>query len=207
MDTVIASPDAANLADAVMPDNNVQSVTEQFQGENNELQTQENTSQEQQTQTLQTQAPINYDVTLPEGYFLSDDMRAQFTKVAQECGLSNDAANKLINLHVQQMEAAAREQASGIADKAADFERLSRQDSEIGGAHFETSLKTAKAALNQFGTAALADVLNQSGLGNHPEMIRLFARIGKAMGEGHYAGSKETVTERPRTRAEIMYGK
>ena len=34
-----------------------------------------------------------------------------------------------------------------------------------------------------FGTPELRDVLNMTGLGNHPEIIRAFYRAGKAISE------------------------
>jgi hypothetical protein len=41
----------------------------------------------------------------------------------------------------------------------------------------------AKKALDAFGTAELRSLLNESGLGNHPEVIRFMFRAGKAISE------------------------
>jgi hypothetical protein len=41
----------------------------------------------------------------------------------------------------------------------------------------------AKKALDAFGTTELRSLLNESGLGNHPEVIRFMFRAGKAISE------------------------
>lgn len=62
-----------------------------------------------------------------------------------------------------------------------DWAEASRNDSEFGGDAFATNIKTAIKALDAFGTDELKALLNESGLGNHPEIIRAFYRVGRAM--------------------------
>jgi len=45
------------------------------------------------------------------------------------------------------------------------------------------SLGTAKKALDAFGTPELQTLLNESGLGNHPEIIRFMVRAGRAISQ------------------------
>jgi hypothetical protein len=59
----------------------------------------------------------------------------------------------------------------------------SKQDKEFGGPALAENLSVAKKALDAFGTAELRTLLNESGLGNHPEIVRLFFRAGKAISE------------------------
>ena len=187
------------LADAVMPDNKVQSITQTIENQNTEQEAQV----QQPAQPLM--APAAYQFHVPEGYFLSDGMREELTKTAQQYGMTNDAANAMIQLHLKQMEATAREMEAKASEQPAIYEREARQDPEFGGAKFEQSLSTAKAALANFGSAKLLELLDQTGLGNHPEMIRLLYRVGRAQKEGGYGGGAPVPTE-TRTRADIMYG-
>jgi hypothetical protein len=47
--------------------------------------------------------------------------------------------------------------------------------------------------MQQFGTPELKAALEQTGMGNHPELVRLFAKVGKAMGEDSLvAGGKSS---------------
>jgi hypothetical protein len=59
----------------------------------------------------------------------------------------------------------------------------------------------AKKALDAFGTAELRSLLNESGLGNHPEVIRFMFRAGKAISEDSMVtGTKgEAKSARPRS--------
>jgi hypothetical protein len=66
-----------------------------------------------------------------------------------------------------------------------------RSDKEFGGEKLTENLAVAKRALDTFGTPELRTLLNESGLGNHPEIIRAFFRAGKAISEDKFvtAGS------------------
>jgi len=44
----------------------------------------------------------------------------------------------------------------------------------------------ARKALETFGTPELRDVLNMTGMGNHPEVIRAFYKAGKAISEDRF---------------------
>ena len=59
-------------------------------------------------------------------------------------------------------------------------------DKEIGGEKFTENLALARKALESFGTPELQDVLNMTGLGNHPEVIRAFYKAGKAISEDRF---------------------
>lgn len=58
-----------------------------------------------------------------------------------------------------------------------------KSDKELGGEKLNENLATAKAALTQFGTPALVELLNTSRLGDHPEIVRAFYRAGKAIAD------------------------
>ena len=72
-----------------------------------------------------------------------------------------------------------------------DWANQSKSDQEFGGESLDTNLEIAKQALNAFGTDALKSLLSESGLGNHPEIIRFMYRAGKAISEDSYVGNSE----------------
>ena len=51
-------------------------------------------------------------------------------------------------------------------------------------------MATARRAIERFGTPALRQLLNETGLGNHPEMVRLAVRVGRALAEDSVAGAR-----------------
>ena len=59
----------------------------------------------------------------------------------------------------------------------------SRNDKEFGGAALDANLAIAKKALDTYGTPEIRQLLETTGLGNNPEMIRFFWRVGKTLTE------------------------
>jgi len=149
--------------------------------------------------------PDSYTLTAPEGMSLDPEAVAAATPVLRELGLSNEQANKLVPV--------AGQFAQGIMDKSnrailaqvqADRKAWldsARADPEIGGRHWDATLNTASRALDALGFARGSPfrvLLDESGLGNHPEMIRAFKKVGEAIGEdGFERGNGASASRRP----------
>lgn len=65
-------------------------------------------------------------------------------------------------------------------DQEAAWAQATKADPELGGHKLKESLRNARWALDFFGDAELYGYLDESGLANHPEIIRLFKRVGEA---------------------------
>jgi hypothetical protein len=76
---------------------------------------------------------------------------------------------------------AIKDSADTIQKAAAEWAAAAVADKEYGGDMLTDSLVTAKKALDAFGTPELRTLLNDSRLGNHPEVIRFMVRAGKAL--------------------------
>ena len=124
--------------------------------------------------------PESYgDFTLPEGVTPDDAVMDAFKSLAAENGLSQEAAQKFVDLQAQLNQ----KQQQSIVGITQQWAKDARADTEFGGAAFDRNVGLAQQALSAFGSPALTDLINQTGLGNHPEIIRAFYRIGKAMSE------------------------
>lgn len=125
-------------------------------------------------------APEDYgDFTMPEGIQVDEAAVTEFKALAAEMQLSKDQAQKLVDMEANRIKA--------MHDA---WERTSQQwvqdvksDKEIGGDNFAPSLSSAAKALDTFGTPELRALFNANGLGNHPELVRFCARVGKAVAE------------------------
>lgn len=84
------------------------------------------------------------------------------------------------------------------------FEELQR-DPEVGGPKLEENVKTViRPVIQRYGSQQLVEVLDQSGLINHPEVVRFLYRVGKAHAEGSVVRAEvSSVSAKPRTTAEI----
>lgn len=126
------------------------------------------------------------DLVLPEGLSPDAETGAAFRSLAAEAGLSRDTAQKLVDLQAGLI----RKQGDAARDTARAWAKDAAADAEYGGADFARNAGIARQALQAFATPALVELLDNSGLGNHPELIRAFYRVGKAMAEdGRVGGS------------------
>lgn len=126
-------------------------------------------------------APEKYtDFTAPENAALDPAVMTEFASVARELNLPQDKAQLLVD-KMQPIMAA--RQAEQVATLTASWETETRADPEIGGVNMDANLVHAARAMNTFATPAFKEVLNRSGLGNHPELVRFMVKAGKAISE------------------------
>jgi len=156
-------------------------------------------------------APEAYaDFTMPEGVQADPELMTSFAGVAKELGLSQEQAQKLVDL--QAKSAVGGEKARAEALEAALTKQSEawvneiKSDPEFGGDKFEATLATASKAMQTFGSPELRGLLNESGLGNHPELIKLFHRIGAGISEDSLVMPGNNAGAGKRSREEIMYG-
>lgn len=143
-------------------------------------------------------APEQYEFNAPEGAAFDDHVIGQFSEVAKELNLSQEAAQKVLDKIAP---ALAEKQSRMIESVRTEWAESARADKEFGGQKLSENLAVAQKALNQFGTPELRALLNESGLGNHPEIIRAFYRAGKAISEdGFVSGSRNAAPADPARR-------
>ena len=125
-------------------------------------------------------APEAYEFTPPEGHVLDDGVIGKFSEVAKELNLPQDKAQKVLDVMAP---AIAERQAAALQSMTQEWAESARADKEFGGEKLTESLASAKKALDAFGTPELVTLLNESGIGNHPDVIRFMVRAGKAISE------------------------
>lgn len=148
--------------------------------------------------------PDKYDLKKPEGSLLSDEHIKGIAEFAKTHGLTNEKAQALLNresqLQTAAREAVVAEQAEQVSKLQESWITTASKDTEYGGAEFAKNSELAKRVLVKFGTPefnAILDDPKQGRFGNHPELLRVFVRIGKAMSEdqlispGAHGGKKE----------------
>ncbi len=152
-------------------------------------------------------APETYTFKAPEGVTLDDSTMLEFSTVAKELGLPQDAAQKLIDkLAPKIADLSANAQKDAIANLQAEWTTSTKADKEFGGDKLDVNLSVAKKALDAFGTPELRTLLNETGLGNHPEIIRAFYRAGKTISEDSFVKGGTQPAKAGRTQAEALYG-
>ncbi len=160
-----------------------------------------------------TTAPEKYDfaaLKLPEGIKLESAIVDAVAPVFKELGLSQEQANKLVTAH---SEALAKHAAAAEEKAESDFKQhmADRANENIAavkkqwGNDFDVNLKVAQRGLARLfpGTEGKR-LLDETGLGNHPEFLNAFLAAGRSIQEDK---PPQTTTPAGRkSNAEVFYG-
>ncbi len=149
--------------------------------------------------------PDKYDLKLPKDSLLEAAHIEKTMAYAKEKGLSQDEAQSLLEREHAVVAAYVDAERSKLEIQKDEWVKLSNADKEFGGEKFKQSVELAHRVLAKHGSQALKGALNETGLGNHPELIRLLVRIGKGMADDSavFVG-REPAPEK--SAAEILYG-
>ena len=136
------------------------------------------------------------DVTWPEGAL--EDLKT----TAHEMGLTADQVQKLVDLEARYARTGAQQ---GEEEKRQIVERWAEQTKAYYGPQFDQVLERAVRAADAFGGPELRELLQATGLGNHPVIVRTFNEIGKSISEDCMPGGKPAAVQ-DKTFAEALYG-
>lgn len=144
------------------------------------------------------------DFDMPEGIELDTQLMDQAQPLFKELGLNQEQAQKLVDFQASQVQASQTGQAEAFNQLKQDWQDQSKNDNDIGGDKFEQSVSDAREAIGKFGTPELTKLLNDFGIGNHPEMIRFMSKVGNLTRED-VPGSTGSPTNAKADRVSILY--
>lgn len=144
------------------------------------------------------------DFTLPDGVQVDGEQLTEAKKMFAADGLSQDRAQAYVDLYTEKLKEATEAPYKLWAETQRAWQDEVRADREIGGAKLAGNLSIAAKAIDRFGGDRLRQALNVSGAGNHPDVIRAFIRIGKAISEDSMVMGRG-VAHQSRNRAERLY--
>ena len=117
-----------------------------------------------------------FDVsTIPEGFEKNDQMEDFFRKSMHDAGLSQKQAQHMYKSYNEFTGQFQEQQVKTTADNEKAWDTQIRQDF---GLAYTDQIEAAKTAIEEFGTPELKNYLDESRLGNHPEMIKFAANVG-----------------------------
>lgn len=149
-----------------------------------------------------TGAPEEYEFTPPDGLEIDPEKLEAFGEYAHSLGLSQDQFQKLIEYDIERSANAQKSMAEAYGERISSWADATKVDKELGGEKLPENLGLAKKAMEKYASPELAKLIDSPsasnpdglGLGNHPEVIRLFYRVGKAVSESELI-SGETKAE------------
>lgn len=126
------------------------------------------------------------DIKLPEESSFDDKFLESFKGYAKELGLNKDQAQALIERENKLVIESQQNQIEQQQNLVKEWLENSRSDKEYGGQAFDENVSAAKKVVERFGSEEFKAALSETGLGNHPELIRFVYRISKEMNQGEF---------------------
>lgn len=136
-------------------------------------------------------APDKYKFTPPEGKTYDPAVIEPFAEAARAANLTQDVAASILDKMAPVL---AERQAAQVKAVQDGWSKASKEDKEFGGEKFSESLATAKKAYDTYVTPEFKTLLETTGLGNHPEVIRFMLKVGQHMSEDRFVAGAGTPT-------------
>jgi hypothetical protein len=128
------------------------------------------------------------------------------TELFAETGLSQEQAQKFIDLAMARESAAAHRGVQAFVDLQNQWVSEIKADPDIGGDRLKASLASAARAIDRLNVPGLREALNLTGAGNHPAIVKAFVRLGQMISEDRFRpGGAPAARQVPRSPAEVIY--
>lgn len=162
-------------------------------------------AQEKSTETLvvskeatkPTEPPAKKEVTqpaselkleLPEGSKLKQTDVDRIASFAKDHGLSQDAAAALLKRESESVAQSEQIALAQLQEQSDAWKQEIINDTEFGGERANETAQMAHDFAKRFGDQEFVSELERTGLGNHPGLVKLFARAGRAMAPDSFKG-------------------
>lgn len=140
------------------------------------------------------EVPESYEFKMPEGVTLDPAAADEFTAIAKELKLSATDAQKVADVGAKMAQRQAEQHANLVEQWAQDV----KADKEIGGDNLEQNLALARKAMEAYGSPELKALMDSTGIGNHPAVVRFCIKAGGVVNEdGFVRGSTKTAESDP----------
>lgn len=124
-----------------------------------------------------------YALEMPDGVEVDKELLDALSPKLQAKGYTRREAQELANEYIKIGQAQAAKRMEDWGETISGWAETAKKDPEIGGDKWDGTAKAAQKAVNTLGTPELRTYLNASGGGNHPELIRIFAKVGAMIAE------------------------
>lgn len=160
-------------------------------------------------------APEKYtEFKMPEGLEFDKDMQERAEPLFRELKLSQEQAQKTAEFLAKERAASLKSNADQYLAYVESLAAASKADKEIGGEKLAESASHANQFIQKFGRgekgAEVFKVLEETGMGNHPAIISLFAKAYKAMADDSPSKGEPNTTTLQSTESKLypsMYPK
>lgn len=128
--------------------------------------------------------PIEYAAfKLPEGVTVDEKALGDFKAISQEAKVPQEVAQKYVDLYAGKLKEATEAIYQSWHDTQSKWVKEINADPEVGGDKLKDATSNAAKALDHpaLKVPGLREALIFTGAGNHPAVLKFFARLGKAV--------------------------
>lgn len=159
--------------------------------------------------------PEEYDYTRfqnIEDYDFDDELMKKFIPIARKLNLSQYSLEKLMDMALEmskrQNEKYLRNEEDKKAECLREYNKMFSEDEELPDPNsmmIKEYMRVADFGYNKFASSKLKEALKETGLIYHPEMIKMFYKIGELSESDNISYDGKPVVEEL-TPAQILYG-
>lgn len=130
-------------------------------------------------------APDKYELKLGKDVPLDPSEVEAVTAFSKAAGYTNEQAQQELDRRAAIVTGYDTRNKAALAATRTQWEADVKADPDLGGAHLTSTLATTKAVMDRFAPegSKFRAMLNETGFGNHPEVVRFIRAIGQAMRE------------------------
>ncbi len=150
--------------------------------------------------------PEKYEFKAPEGAKVDDALAERVSVAAKSMKLTAEQAQAMYDGVNAETKAFAESRQAEWQTLRESWAGAVKADPEIGGAEFDKNVGLARKVVNKFGSPNLIKTLDETGFGDHPELIRLLSKIGKTMKEDDFVLPGVQQGGEKKDMAALLYG-
>lgn len=137
-----------------------------------------------------------YQYALPEGLTADPAVSDAMNPVFKEAGLTQKQVDLVVGKYAELIQQDQLARVGRVDETLNGWLDTAKKDPEIGGGNWDASVKHANSVLDRFGDEEIDVALRQTGAGVHPSVIRLLARVGKAIADDTFVAGRSAEPEK-----------
>lgn len=123
--------------------------------------------------------PEKYEIKLPEGVALDDEIFGEFSEYAKGKKLTQEDVQQHVDFAVKLQQKWLGAQQEAWKKVTEQWVTEAKNDPDFGGAKFNENLAAANQLLTAIGEPGLVDDLAQTGMANNPRLFRALVKLSK----------------------------
>ena len=148
--------------------------------------------------------PEEYEFKAPEGVEVDKELAEAITPILQKYKFTQEMADEVNEIYANHIQKHQEASIKAFETQLDTWVKELKTDPEIGGEHFAENAGIAAEAVKELGSPELFELLDTTGVGNHPALFKFVLKVGKELAEDQ-PGSGATTTRVEKQDYEKLY--